>query len=107
MNLSLLILIPVITAIVILFCNGLKQVRTVSFIGSAIQLLLTLVLLTVFWRERAAGNTAAFLFEFNQPWFSSLHINYHIGVDGIAVSMILLTSFVVLAAVLVSWTMET
>ena len=107
MNLSLLILIPVITAVVILFCNGLKQVRMVSFIGSSIQLLATLVLLTAFWQERAAGNTAAFLFEFNHPWFSSLNINYHIGVDGIAVSMILLTAFVVLAGVLVSWTMET
>lgn len=107
MNLSLLILFPLLTGIAILFCNGLKQVRTVSFIGSSIQLLATIALLIAFWRERAAGNTAAFLFEFNHPWFSSLNINYHIGVDGISVAMILLTSFVVLSGVLVSWTMET
>ncbi len=107
MNLSLLILIPVITAIVILFCRGLKQVRTVSFIGSFIQLLATFVLLIQFWRERASGNTTTFLFEFNHSWFAPLNINYHIGVDGISVAMILLTSFVVLAGVLVSWTMET
>jgi NADH-quinone oxidoreductase subunit M len=32
-----------------------------------------------------------------------LNINFHIGVDGISISMILLTAFVVLAGVLVSW----
>ncbi|MFM7726224.1 MAG: NADH-quinone oxidoreductase subunit M, partial [Flavobacteriales bacterium] len=36
-------------------------------------------------------------------WFPSLHIDYHVGVDGIAVSMIALTALVVLAGVLVSW----
>jgi NADH-quinone oxidoreductase subunit M len=35
-----------------------------------------------------------------------LHINYHVGVDGISIAMILLTAFVVIAGVLVSWKME-
>ena len=52
------------------------------------------------------GNTAAMLFENNYSWYAPLNINYHIGVDGISVAMILLTSFVVLAGVLVSWNME-
>ncbi|MEO5647706.1 MAG: NADH-quinone oxidoreductase subunit M, partial [Chitinophagaceae bacterium] len=33
-------------------------------------------------------------------------INYHVGVDGISIAMILLSSFVVLAGVLVSWKIE-
>ena len=36
-----------------------------------------------------------------------MNIHYHIGVDGISVAMILLTAFVVIAGVLVSWTQET
>ena len=40
MNLSILILIPLITAIAILFCKGLKQVRVVALLGAVIQLLL-------------------------------------------------------------------
>src|SRR5215831_6634404 len=47
------------------------------------------------------------LFEDGYIWYAPLHINYHVGVDGISVAMILLTSFVVLAGVLVSWNMET
>ena len=107
MNLSLLIILPLLTAIAVLLCNGLKQVRVISFIGATAQLILSFVLLALYWKERAAGNTAAMLFEFNHAWYTPLHINYHIGVDGISIAMILLTAFVVLAGVLVSWTMET
>jgi len=107
MNLSLLILLPFITAIAILFCKGLKQVRTVSLIGVSVQLLLSLDLLFQYWRERAAGNTAQMLFEYDYPWFKALNIHYHVGVDGISVAMVLLTAFVVIAGVLVSWVQET
>jgi NADH-quinone oxidoreductase subunit M len=106
MNLSLLILLPLITAFAILFCKGLKQIRVVAFVGSLIQLALAIVLLVLYWKQRDAGNTAAMLFESNYSWFSSLNINYHIGVDGISIAMILLTTFVVVAGMLVSWTME-
>lgn len=106
MNLSLLILLPLITAVVILFCNGLKQVRTVALVGSLAQLGLAVLLLTAYLTERSAGNTAPMLFEFNYTWFAALKINYHIGVDGISIAMILLTASVVVAGILVSWTME-
>jgi len=107
MNLSLLLLVPLITLTALLFCKGLKQVRSVSLFGSAVQFVLSFVLLYWYWKERASGNNAAFLFEENYVWYAPLHINYHIGVDGISVAMILLTSFVVLAGVLVSWKVET
>src|SRR3954449_3225174 len=107
MNLSLLILIPLLTAIAILFCKGLKQVRSVALFGSVIQLGAALFLLYAYWQERATGNATQMLFEDGYIWFEPLHINYHVGVDGISIAMILLTSFVVLSGVLVSWKMET
>lgn len=106
MNLSLLVLVPLITSLAVLFCKGLKQIRAVSFIGSLVQLALACALLILYWKERGAGNTAIMLFESNYNWFKSLNINYHIGVDGISIAMILLTSFVVVAGVLISWTIE-
>jgi NADH-quinone oxidoreductase subunit M len=104
--LSLLIIFPLLTAAGVLFSKGLKQVRTVSFIGSAAQLVLAFTLLFQYKAERAAGNISQFLFENNSTWFKSLNINYHVGVDGISIAMILLTAFVVIAGVLVSWTQE-
>src|SRR5580765_8471944 len=106
MNLSLLILLPLLTAVAIIPLKGARSVRIISLISSSLQLLLTLALLYFYWDERSAGNTAAMLFESNYTWYAPLHINYHVGVDGISVAMILLTSFVVLAGVLVSWNME-
>jgi NADH-quinone oxidoreductase subunit M len=107
MNLSLLIIVPLLTAIAILFCKGVKQVRTISLIGSVIQLALGLFLLAEYWQQRSSGNVSQMLFEYNYNWFEPLNINYHIGVDGISIAMILLTAFVVIAGVLVSWTTET
>src|SRR5450432_1642897 len=103
MNLSLLLLVPIITAIAIVCCKGLKQVRAVAFAGAAIQLVLAFVLLIAFWKERSSGNNDAMLFKEGYVWFASFNINYHVGVDGISVGMILLTAFVVLAGILVSW----
>jgi NADH-quinone oxidoreductase subunit M len=106
MNLSLLILLPLLTAVTIIPLKGAKSVRIISLISSSLQLLLTFALLYFYWDERSAGNTAVMLFESNYTWYAPLHINYHVGVDGISIAMILLTSFVVLAGVLVSWNVE-
>jgi len=106
MNLSLLILVPLITAVGILLVKGLKQVRTVALLGSAAQLILAFVLFYFYKEKRAAGDTSNFLFENNYTWYAPLNINYHTGVDGISIAMILLTAFVVIAGVLVSWKME-
>ena len=107
MLLSLLIIFPFLTVLAILFCKGLKQVRMVSLIGASAQFIFSFGVLFEYLKERASGNTSQFLFDFNISWFESLHIHYHIGVDGISIAMILLTAFVVIAGILVSWTLET
>jgi NADH-quinone oxidoreductase subunit M len=105
MNLTLLIVVPFLTAIAILFCKGLKQVRTVSLTGAVVQLVLVVYLLAAYWQQHLTGNSQL-LFESNVVWFKPLSINYHVGVDGISVAMIMLTALVALAGTLVSWTTE-
>jgi NADH-quinone oxidoreductase subunit M len=106
MNLSILLLIPLVTALALLPAKGLKQIRLISLLGTSAQLLISFALLYFYQQERAAGNTAAFLFESNLLWYAPLHINYHVGLDGISLAMILLTAFVVVAGILVSWNIE-
>jgi NADH-quinone oxidoreductase subunit M len=106
MFLPILIIIPFITALAVLLCKGLKQVRAVAFAGSVVQLLLAIAAFVLYRQERGGGNSAQWLWEWNYTWFEPLHINFHVGVDGISIAMILLTAFVVAAGVLVSWTME-
>jgi len=106
MFLSSLIILPLATAAGVLFCKGIKQVRNVSLVGAAAQMVLAFTFLIQYWKERAAGNQSQMLFQEDHTWFAPLNIHYHIGIDGISLSMILLTAFVVIAGVLVSWTME-
>src|SRR5689334_13250584 len=106
MNLSILILIPLLTAIIVLLARNRNQVKWISLAGSVIQLGASFLLLFLFNNERAAGNDSQMLFEQNYKLFSSPNINFHLGVDGISVSMILLTSFVLIAGALVSWNIE-
>lgn len=106
MKLSLLVILPALTCIAILFCNGLRQVRNVSLAGAAVQLGLVLYLLFVYMKQPAI-NTQPMLFQNNFNWFKSLNINYQVGADGISVAMIMLTALVVMAGVLMSWATET
>lgn len=106
MNLYLLILFPFLTAILILLMPSRMAVKTVALAGSVVQVLLSFFLYFAYQSARQAGQTAQMLFESRQDWFSAWHIQYHFGVDGISIAMILLTSLVVIAGVLVSWNME-
>ena len=101
--LLLIILTPLLTAIAILLMRNAAQVKWVSFAGAVFQFILAFVLLYRFQDQRMQGNTAQMLFETQYNWFPSWGISFHLGVDGISVAMILLTAFVVVAGVLVSW----
>lgn len=104
--LSLFVVVPVLTMIAIGFTRNMKQTRVVSAIGMGIQLLLAAYLIFAYLGERAAGNMAEMLFTYDAIWFPSLNIHYFVGVDGISVAMIGLTSIVVFAGIFASWEVE-
>lgn len=106
MNLLLLIVTPLFTAIAVLLSRNGRQVRWISLGGSVLQLVLSFVLFFAYRSEQAAGSTVQMLFEQNYVLVRSWNIYFHVGVDGISVVMILLTSFVLVAGVLVSWNIE-
>ena len=49
-------------------------------------------------------NLAGFQFEIDKPWIAHPNIHYHMGVDGISVWLIVLTTFLTPLCVLISWT---
>ncbi|MFA5328306.1 MAG: NADH-quinone oxidoreductase subunit M [Prolixibacteraceae bacterium] len=104
--LTLLVVIPILTIIAILFTKDLKGARMASAIGMGVQLITTAVLLFMYFAERKTGNMHEMLFTADYMWFKSLNIHYFIGVDGIAVAMLCLTSIVVFAGIFASWEME-
>jgi NADH-quinone oxidoreductase subunit M len=106
MNLLLLLAVPLLTALVVLLLRDKEQIRWAAFIGAGIQLALSFGLLGAYHAAKLNGHNGSMLFQQQYNWFPSWNISLHFGVDGIAVAMILLTAFVVIAGVLVSWNVE-
>ena len=74
--------------------------------GSSCLLALSIWLTMEFIDQRAAGNTAEMLFQYSVPWFKPLNIAYAIGVDGISVVMLLLSSIIVFTGTFASWQLK-
>jgi NADH-quinone oxidoreductase subunit M len=104
--LLLLIIIPVLTMAGVVLTRDIGNVRVVSAVGMSVQLLFSLLLLYWFYQERSSGNLSPMLFVSTTTWYESFNIQLKFGVDGISVSMILLTSIVTFAGVFVSWEVD-
>ena len=86
--------------------RDIKQVRGVMVAGSSVLVALSVMLTLQFINLRAAGNTDEMLFVSSMPWFKSLNISYAIGVDGISVVMLLLSSIIVFTGTFASWKLQ-
>lgn len=106
MNLLYLFIVPLLAVVLIALARTARQVKGVALGSSIAQLGLILLLSIRYSAERAGGNGAPLLFEMNQQLIKSWNIHFHLGVDGISIAMLLLTSLVVLAGVLMSWNVE-
>ena len=104
--LSLFVLVPILMMIGLALAKGMKQIRFVSVLGSAIQLVLAIGLVFLYLNERASGNMEEMLFQASTLWYAPLNIHYAVGVDGISVAMIFLTTIVVFAGIFASWKMD-
>ena len=83
-----------------------KKVRVIAAVGMAVQLIQILFLLFAFFAERGAGNTSEMLFVTDVVWYKSLNIHYAVGIDGVSLSLILLTGVVIFTGVFASWEIE-
>jgi NADH-quinone oxidoreductase subunit M len=101
--LSLLVIVPILTVFAILFSKDNKKTRLYAAIGMSIQLILSAILVYLYISERNAGNMEQMIFIRDIVWFESLNIHYTVGVDGISVSMIALTSIIIFTGVFTSW----
>ncbi len=99
--LSYSIWVPILAGILVLATGSDRNAtltRWLSLLGSIVSFLVTLPLYTRF--DRADGG---FQFQEGADWIPAFNIHYHLGVDGIAVPLILLTSFTTMIVVLAGW----
>jgi NADH-quinone oxidoreductase subunit M len=75
-----------------------RSVRWVALIGAVASFLVTLPLYDGF-----KLGTSAMQFVEKAPWIERFNINYHLGVDGISLWLVILTAFINVVVVIAGW----
>ncbi len=88
--------------VLILLLVGKTQLKAIKIIAFAVSLLNSLFSLYLYFDF--SSDTSAMQFSVKKVWIESLGISYHLGVDGISLFLILLTTFLTPLAILSSWT---
>ena len=104
--LTLFVVIPALMLLGLWLAKSLNQVRGVMVVGASCLLALSVWLTIYFVQQRAAGNTDVMLLTASTPWFKPLNIAYSVGVDGISVVMLLLSSIIVFTGTFASWQLK-
>ncbi len=76
-----------------------KLYRVFALVASLVTFVLSLGLIGPFWFRTQRG----MVFENLRPWIDSPRINYHVGIDGISLWLIILTTLLTPICVLISW----
>ena len=98
--LTLVTFIPAIGGVLILFIP--RRHRDIKLFALVISLLAFVASLHL--PVHLHRNLAGFQFSIDKPWIAFPNIHYHMGVDGISVWLVVLTTFLTPLCVLISWT---
>jgi len=98
--LSLILFTPLAGALIIALLdrNAVRAIKTVGMIASLVTFVLSVWLFTAF--DGARGDMQ---FVEKVPWIPALHVSYHLGIDGISLLLVVLTTFLTPIALLASW----
>jgi NADH-quinone oxidoreductase subunit M len=99
--LSVLIFFPAVGALALLLLRGddHKFIRIIALIVSLAEFLFSLLVIL----KVPIGASAGYHLEEFAKWISQPPINYHLGVDGISLFLVILTTFLTPISVLASW----
>lgn len=100
------VIIPLLMLGGFALCRSDKAVRTVAVAGSMALLALSVWLLVDYIALRQAGETAEMLYTGSWVWFAPLNIHLAVGVDGVSIAMLLLSSIIIFAGSFASWKID-
>jgi len=98
--LSLILFFPVLSALVMLFLpkDEVKLLRWFALGASLVPFALSVVLWISF-----QPSVSGFQFQEQYPWYEAIHSSLHLGVDGLSLTMVLLTTLLTPLAILASF----
>ena len=98
--LTLILFFPVLAALVVLCLptDNLKAIRWTAFGAS----LVPFALMVILWTQFKSGQPG-FQFQEKYAWYAAIHSSLHLGVDGLSLTMVLLTTLLTPLALLASF----
>src|SRR5215210_2021240 len=101
--LTLLILLPAVGAVLTLlhqmFWKKEDHLKWVTLAFTIVNFLVSLLLLG----EKGIASSSGFFFEKYVPWIKAINTNYHVGVDGLSIWLVILTTFIMPISVISTW----
>ena len=97
---SLVLFCPLLGIVVLLFVNK-ERIQTIKLAGIATSVLTFVLSLHLYFNFDSQVQGFQFVQQF--VWIGGLNIGYHVGIDGLSLLMILLTTFLTPLALLGTW----
>ena len=95
-----LLLIPLIGSFVLLFIKSEKE-NLIKYIGLIVSLLIFIISLVIYFSFDSTNPDFQFVHKFK--WIDNLNIHYNVGIDGMSMLLVLLTTFLTPLTLISSW----
>lgn len=99
--LSLIIWLPILGGVGMLYAGAKGEAQAIPRYALGVAIATFVLSLGLYFGFDTT--TPAMQFEERLPWISAFDINYHLGVDGISLPLILLTTFTTVVVILAGW----
>ncbi|HET7634290.1 MAG TPA: NADH-quinone oxidoreductase subunit M [Burkholderiales bacterium] len=99
--LSVAIWVPIVFGVLVLFSGSDRNAgaaRVIALVGAVLGFVVTIPLYTQFSLHQHGMQFVEFT-----PWIQTFNINYHLGIDGLSLLLILLNSFTTILVVIAGW----
>jgi len=112
--LTWIVFLPTLGGVVVLLLNNAQHIKRVAFVTTVITFVLSLWLFEPFLRGEAGAPGSRYgqvYFQQIVPWIytssGAFRVNYHVGIDGLSMPLVVLTTLITMLACAASWNFET
>jgi NADH-quinone oxidoreductase subunit M len=95
-----LLLVPLFGGLLLLFIGNKKE-NSIRYFGVAVSIITFLISLVIYFNFKMDNPSFQFVHKFN--WIANLHISYIVGIDGLSLLLVLLTTFLTPLTLISSW----
>ncbi len=102
-GLTIIVFLPLVGALLLGLMDKENEdaLKRTALAVTGLAFVASLVLIGQF--DFGGGGYNSYQFEVNETWIGAINANYHVGVDGISLPLLVLSTFVVVLAVIYSW----